>query len=569
MGLITDALQIGRSALLAYQSALQVTGNNVSNSGSASYTRQTPVLTPVGGLRLPEGFMPGGGVALTALRRNLDSALENRIRVAIGNQAGVAVEQQTLGRIESIMNELSDADLSTLLQKFFNAFSNLQNQPHEHAARTIALTAGESLVAEIRRQRSEVLALRDELNRDLVAAAEEANQLLRDIAALNVRITALESSNRGGANSLRDERDALLRELGELMQIEVREQPDGGVNVYVGNELIIQGGYTRGITSSLETTSGQPRTVIRFADDQGEITIRGGRIGGMIVSRDEHVLGQLQGLNDLATTLIHEINKVHAQGHGLEGYTATTGFNDVLDPNAVLNSAQAGLQLRPKNGSFQITVRDLSSGATSTYTITVDLDGIGADDSLSSLVAQINAKVGNVTATITPDNRLSFTAQTGFEFTFGEDTSNVLAALGVNTLLVGSNAEDIAISSVLLNNPNLLAAGRNGAPGDGSNAAAIAELGSTPIATIGGRSLMEYYNGIANGLANRASAAVTSVKATEAITMALSAQRESISGVSLDEETIALLSLERSFQAAARYVSVVDQLIEEMLGLVR
>src|SRR5690606_37266048 len=135
--------------------------------GSASYTRQTAVLTPAGGIRLPEGFMAGGGVTLTALHRNLDNALENRIRVAIGNQAGASIQQQTLGRIESIMNELSDADLSTLLQKFFNAFSNLQNQPHENAARTIALTAGETLTAEIRRQRGEVLALRDELNRDL------------------------------------------------------------------------------------------------------------------------------------------------------------------------------------------------------------------------------------------------------------------------------------------------------------------------------------------------------------------------------------------------------------------
>src|ERR1051325_7492177 len=106
MGLIGSALQIGKSALLAYQSALQVVGNNVSNAGSTSYTRQTPVLTPTTGVNLPEGFTPGG-VALSALQRNVDDSLENRIRIALGDQSGTQVQQDTLGRIEGVLNELS------------------------------------------------------------------------------------------------------------------------------------------------------------------------------------------------------------------------------------------------------------------------------------------------------------------------------------------------------------------------------------------------------------------------------------------------------------------------------
>ena len=116
MGLVNGALQIGRSALMAYQSALQVVGNNVSNAGSASYTRQTPVLSPYVGVPLPEGFMPGGGVALSALQRNVDGALVDRLRVATGDQAGALSQQETLSRIESVLNELSDTDLSTLLE---------------------------------------------------------------------------------------------------------------------------------------------------------------------------------------------------------------------------------------------------------------------------------------------------------------------------------------------------------------------------------------------------------------------------------------------------------------------
>ncbi len=567
MGLTTSALEIGRSALLAYQSALQVVGNNVSNSGAAGYTRQTGVLTPRTGVRLPEGFTPGGGVALTALQRNIDNSLENRIRIALGDQSSSGVQQDVLGRIESIMNELSDTDLSTLIQAFFNSFSTLQNQPHDSTIRGIVLTAGQSLTTELRRQRGDVLELRDELNRDLVNAAQDADKLVRDIAALNVRITALESSQTGGANALRDQRDALLRELGQLMQIQVREQEDGGVNVYVGNEQLIQGGYTRGIVATTEIEDGQPRTVVRFADNNGRVTLLGGTMAGMIEARDTHVLGQVAGLDDLAAVLINEVNKVHAQGQGLLGMTAVSGTNEVLDAAALLNSDAAGLALRPVNGSFQITVTDLSSGTSVVTTIQVDLDGVGSDDSLSTLVARINAQVPNVTAVVTADNRLQLTAANGFDMTFGQDSSNVLASLGVNTFFSGADASDIAVNPVLVGDPRLLAAATHRAPGDGTNAGALAALATQALDSIAGRSITGFYNDLATALANRGSTAQATFESTQAITSALSAQRESISGVSLDEETIALMRLERAFQGAARYTTVVDELIQEMLAI--
>jgi flagellar hook-associated protein 1 FlgK len=85
MGLTNGALQIGQSALLTYQSALQAVGNNIANSSTDGYVRRTPQLTSMPGVPLAEGLMPGGGVALTALQRSLDEALESRLRAAIGD----------------------------------------------------------------------------------------------------------------------------------------------------------------------------------------------------------------------------------------------------------------------------------------------------------------------------------------------------------------------------------------------------------------------------------------------------------------------------------------------------
>ncbi|HOB75273.1 MAG TPA: flagellar hook-associated protein FlgK [Phycisphaerae bacterium] len=569
MGLVTSALTIGRSALLAYQSALQVIGNNVANAGSASYTRQTAVLTPARGVPLSEGFLAGGGVTLDALKRNIDNALENRIRYSLSDQSNALAQQQALGRVESILNELSEVDLSTLMQRFFNAFGALQNQAHDGGAREMVLAAADALISEIGRQRTDLFALRDDLNVQIEDAARTANDLAAGIAQLNTQIVTIESTGQGGANALRDRRDDLLRQLSELIQIEIREQPNGSVNVYVGNEPLVQHNVSRGITAQLDLANGEPRMVVRFADDNGPLALRGGQITGLVVARDTHVMGYMDALDGFAAALIREVNIVHSQGQGLEGQTQVTGTYGVLDPTAALNTQAAGLPFAPRNGSFQINIRDQAGGATQTITITVDLDGIGTDDSLESLVAQINAKAGNLSASVTADYRLQLNAAEGFEFTFAEDSAHVLAALGVNTFFTGSDAKSMAVNDVLRGNLNLLAAATSPAEGDGSNAGALAALATRPLASLNGRSLTEHYNTIATQLGATSAAVKSSLEAADVIAFSLSAQRESISGVSLDEETISMLRLERAFQGAARYSATVDRLIEEMLQLAR
>jgi flagellar hook-associated protein 1 FlgK len=455
------------------------------------------------------------------------------------------------------------------MQRFFNAFGALQNQAHDGGAREMVLAAADALISEIGRQRTDLFALRDDLNVQIEDAARTANDLAAGIAQLNTQIVTIESTGQGGANALRDRRDDLLRQLSELIQIEIREQPNGSVNVYVGNEPLVQHNVSRGITAQLDLANGEPRMVVRFADDNGPLALRGGQITGLVVARDTHVMGYMDALDGFAAALIREVNIVHSQGQGLEGQTQVTGTYGVLDPTAALNTQAAGLPFAPRNGSFQINIRDQAGGATQTITITVDLDGIGTDDSLESLVAQINAKAGNLSASVTADYRLQLNAAEGFEFTFAEDSAHVLAALGVNTFFTGSDAKSMAVNDVLRGNLNLLAAATSPAEGDGSNAGALAALATRPLASLNGRSLTEHYNTIATQLGATSAAVKSSLEAADVIAFSLSAQRESISGVSLDEETISMLRLERAFQGAARYSATVDRLIEEMLQLAR
>ena len=172
-------------------------------------------------------------------------------------------------------------------------------------------------------------------------------------------------------------------------------------------------------------------------------------------------------------------------------------------------------------------------------------------------------------ATVTADNRLRVTAAAGYEFAFGEDTSGALAALGMNTFFGGHDSSDLSVNASLVANPDLLAAGVNGTPGDGSNAGRIAALADGRVAGLNGRSINDYYNAIVSDVAVRGAAAKAGAQAYAAVNMSLASQRESISGVNLDEETISMLRLERAFQGAARYSSTVDRLIGEMLSLLQ
>lgn len=575
MGLVTSALTSGRNALLAYQGSLQVVGNNVANAGNADYTRQTGELTGVMGTRIGSGLQPGAGVALTSLKRNIDEALENRLRASTGDLQSSVAERDALSRIEAFFDDTSGAGISNKMIEFFNALSDVQNSPDDLAIRSVTLESANSFAQSLRSARESLQELGLSLNDEIKLAVEDADRIAGEIADLNTQIVAVEAGGNGQANALRDRRDALLRDLSETFDVAVREQLDGSINVYVGSEPLVLNGNSRGLITVDELDGEVVRTSVRFGDTNSRINVAGGTIEGLITARDTHAFGRMEALDELAGAIIAEVNAAHADGQGLTPFTSVISDAVVDDPTAPLNSIAAGLRIPPVNGSFYITVADEATGTPIAYRIEVDLDGQGEDTSLEDIVAAINTDVNGVTAELTLDNRLSLTADAGFNFTFGHDgeqeradTSKLLAALGINTLFSGSTAADIAVRDELLANPGLLAAASANRVGDGINAGRMAGVIDAASDQLDGASILDAYNQIANEIAAAGASANDAVEAADAITASLQAQRESVSGVSLDEEAIDLLKFERAFQGAARYVSTVDRMLEEMLGLV-
>jgi flagellar hook-associated protein 1 FlgK len=323
MGL-SSALGIGSSALSAYQAAMQLIGQNIANAGTPGYTRSSPSLTSVPGAGSSSGQF-GGGVFLDSIRRHVSESLNARLRTATSDQQSADTERTSLSRVEDIFDPLGDANLGTLLGNFFKTVGNLQNTPESPSARNLVVSSLQALSDRIRDIHGDLGNLRSDLDSQIGTAVDQADQIATKIADLNSQIALAEAATGPGTSQLRDQRDQLLSQLSQIVSITVREQPSGAVNVYVGNNSLVQFGQSFGLKAVTETGSdGVSKTVVRFKQDNGPVTASGGQIAGLIEARDTHAAAQLTRLDQLASALIREVNNIHASGKGLAGFTSIT-----------------------------------------------------------------------------------------------------------------------------------------------------------------------------------------------------------------------------------------------------
>jgi flagellar hook-associated protein 1 FlgK len=211
-------------------------------------------------------------------------------------------------------------------------------------------------------------------------------------------------------------------------------------------------------------------------------------------------------------------------------------------------------------------VTNQSTGERTTVLIAVDPN----TTSLDQLAARISAAFpgGTGTATSTPDGTLRIDASGGYEVSFSDDSSGVLAALGINAFFAGSSGVDLAINRAIVDDPRLLAAGQGHVPGSNAAALAIAGLEQLGIDSLGGRSIRGFWQSATTDLAVRTQAANTKAESAALVRESLDAQIQATSGVSLDEESINMLSYQRQFQAAARYIATIDETLQTLLTIV-
>lgn len=569
MGL-TSSLHIGRSGLLSAQAALQVTGNNLANVASPGYHRQTVGVAPNRYSQVGQDLFIGTGVQITDITRQVDQALESRLRAANADAAGSQVLADMLGQVESIQNELTGVDLSTRLGAFFNAWNDITANPQDLSLRTLAVEEARSLSAFINDIRGELGQLQQQVDQRTRNAANSIDDLLSRIEQINKSIVLAEQGQGAGAGGLRDQRFNLLSELSEFLDISTVEQQNGSVDVFVGSLPIILNGESRGIELESFAEDGEIQTRVLISEDRSEIDASAGQIGKLVEFRREHLEEAIEAVDTLANTLIFEVNKLHSQGQGLQLLDSVEGTTRVADASLALNDPALELDFTAQHGSFKLHLTQLSTGQRTTNAINIDLDGINpaSDTSLNSLAADISA-INGVTATVLPDGRLKIESDSSdFQISFSDDSSGALAVLGVNTFFQGGDAFDMAVNDSLVGDPRHVAAGLDHLPGDNRTALGIAGLRDAPVDALQGLSITQHWNRHVEDFAIRLAQARDGAQADEVVKANLTQQQQAISGVNADEETINLIQYQRMFQASARFINVVDELTQTLLGLV-
>jgi flagellar hook-associated protein 1 FlgK len=351
------------------------------------------------------------------------------------------------------------------------------------------------------------------------------------------------------------------------MGIQIKEQPSGGLSVAIGGEFLVFEGIRREVVVSTVEDNGIALGTIQFADTDSALLPSSGELQGLYTSRDEIVGGFLDSLSELAGTLAFEFNKVYSQGQGLVGFDQLTSVETIPDADASLD--EAGLAFTPVSGAFDVLVRSKDDSSTTTTTILVDLDGLDDDTSLNSLAAELDA-IDGLAASVSSNGALQLSAEsTDVEFAFSGDTSGVLAALGLNTFFTGSTAAALGVNAEVkgISNAGKFAASQGGVGEDSRNAERLAAFLDQPIESAGNASFTDLYNQVLNEVTQGSSISKSVAEGFRVFEDTLQGQAQAVSGVSIDEEAIKMITLQRIYQASARYIQTISELLDILVSL--
>ena len=332
------------------------------------------------------------------------------------------------------------------------------------------------------------------------------------------------------------------------------------------------------------TTAGTPENITpqQFADGtDNPRRLTGGSLAGAFEFRDEELGGYQASLDAMAESMVWEVNRIHSQGAGLTNFGSVQGANSVADSSYSLTSPSSGLVYgnRLQSGASMIYAYDANGVFSTSAAVTFTPgDTSPPGDSLDTIVTKINAAFPGVLTASVVNNQLSIIGQGGSTFQFGDDSAGLWAALGVNTLLTGSTASDLAVNGVAANDINRVCAGHVGtnglvAKGDNITAKAMVALETSQVDFIvtgkatSSQSLGDYYAALVGKVGSDTATASYQASYNTTLAAQLNEQQLAVSGVNLDEELTNLIKFQHSYQAAAKLISTADALFETVLGL--
>ena len=329
-----DILNTSITGLLSYQTALQTTSHNIANVSNEKYTRQDVELSARTPIRSGSDFI-GQGVLVSDVRRLIDSYVTDNIREFTSTTSRMEIFESLASRVESLVAN-DQGGLMPALDGFFNALSDVANDPASNPPRVALLGAAEILERQMNTIADEMQQLEQETDERISFTINEVNALTSDIARLNDAIVRVSAVNEQPADLL-DQRDDVLRRLAERMDIDVIEQSDGTLNVLMGSgQLLVTG--TTALRMIVQPDAAQPdRLSVAIQSTGSTIDLSnsyiGGEIGGLLDFRNNMLDTAQNRLGRLAIGLAETFNAQHIQGVDLDGNFGTNFFSTVSTGN--------------------------------------------------------------------------------------------------------------------------------------------------------------------------------------------------------------------------------------------
>ncbi|MBX3354921.1 MAG: flagellar hook-associated protein FlgK [Phycisphaeraceae bacterium] len=544
--------QIGASGLKAGQGAMHTAGHNMANAMTPGYRRQRIGMLPISGVPHLGIGHSGHGVRVSGLSRAIDMALLARLRHARADEAASLTAQQRFGTIEDLLASVAPGGVAGAVESFIDAWGSVAEAPSDPAIRGVIVQQGVGLAKQIRTLRQQLVQQRQEIDQSLQDAVNKVNQLLSSIEALSSQIAAAEAAG-GAAPSLRDSRDLLVDELSTLLDLAVVDRPDGSLDLLIGSTPIMLSGTSLGVTL-VQTAAG---TGVATVTD-GAPLVAGGAIGALLASRAEGVQTEIARLDELAQRLMQAVNRIHVAGRGLHGRTSMTSFLGI--ENAAIPIAQNPLPSPVTAGVIRIQFGPAGSENPSVIEIQVD----PAVDSLQQIAALITGAAGSPIATVNGQNQLVIEVPPGETFSILEDQTGLFTAIQFGAFFTGLSAADIDVDAALVNDPLLLSVALG--EDDTAVAAAMLKLRTTTIDALNA-TLGDWWRLGDASLSARVAALSSGAEAAAIVRLGLQSQEQAISGVNLDEEAMNLIAAQGQYEAAARYISALQQALDTLLRM--
>jgi len=409
---------IGTSGLLSSQQQIATTGHNISNVNTAGYARQRTELSTT----LPNfsgaGYV-GTGVKIDTTRRYYDEFLEEQIRNSNSQLGKFERFNELASQIDNILAN-PDAGLTPTLESFYNALQEANDFPSSVPARSVLLTSANTLVDRFGLLQERFIDLNNQTNSNLEDVVAEITARAASIAELNTQISLQTGAGNGNLpNDSLDQRENLIKEISELIDVDVIYQSNGAANVFIGSGQALVLNSTA-FSMSIRDSEFTPKDKEIFLSNNNtsvEVTdqIKGGEMQGLLDFKNQVLEPSFNSLGRIAASITMEMNQQHSLGMTLQqdaaGNYQNGGnfFTDITTSQNALsslnNTGTAGyaVSISDTADTSELTISDYeleySTGGGNTFTLTRLSDNTvftGTDaGSIVNALANLNTSLNN------------------------------------------------------------------------------------------------------------------------------------------------------------------------------